>query len=71
MKEQTKQQSLIESASGTVIGLIFSFIIQIIMYPILEIPVSINQSLLLTSVFFIASIVRGYFVRRLFNKIFK
>jgi len=71
MKEQTKQQSLIESASGTVIGLIFSFIIQIIMYPVLEIPVSINQSLLLTSVFFIASIVRGYFVRRLFNKIFK
>ena len=71
MKTQTKQQSLIESASGTVIGLVFSFIIQIIMYPILEIPVSINQSLLLTSVFFIASIVRGYFVRRLFNKIFR
>ena len=71
MKAQTKQQSLIESASGTAIGLIFSFIIQIIMYPILEIPVSINQSLLLTSVFFIASIVRGYFVRRLFNKIFR
>jgi len=71
MKTQTKQQSLIESASGTIIDLIFSFIIQIIMYPILEIPVSINQSLLLTSVFFIASIVRGYFVRRLFNKIFR
>ena len=71
MKEQTKQQSIIESVSGTVIGLVFSFIIQIIMYPILEIPVSINQSLLLTSVFFIASIVRGYFVRRLFNKIFR
>ena len=71
MKAQTKRQSLIESASGTVIGLVFSFIIQIIMYPILEIPVSINQSLLLTSVFFIASIVRGYFVRRLFNKIFR
>ena len=71
MKEQTKRQSLIESASGTIIGLVFSFIIQVIMYPILEIPVSINQSLLLTSIFFIASIVRGYFVRRLFNKIFK
>ena len=71
MKAQTKQQSIIESVSGTIIGLVFSFIIQIVMYPILEIPVSINQSLLLTSVFFIASIVRGYFVRRLFNKIFR
>ena len=71
MKAQTKQQSLIESASGTVIGLVFSFVIQIIMYPILEIPVSVNQSLLLTSIFTVASVVRSYFVRRLFNKIFR
>ena len=71
MKAQTKQQSIIESVSGTVIGLVFSFIIQLIVYPILDIPVSVNQSLLLTSIFTIASVVRSYFVRRLFNKIFR
>ena len=71
MKAQTKQQSIIESVSGTVIGLVFSFIIQLIVYPILDIPVSVNQSLLLTSIFTIASVARSYFVRRLFNKIFR
>jgi high-affinity Fe2+/Pb2+ permease len=68
---QNKKQSLIEAISGTVIGLVFSFIIQIIIYPALDIEVSIGQNLLITSIFFIASIVRGYLVRRLFNKIFK
>ena len=37
----------------------------------LIIEVSMNQNILITSIFFLASIVRGYFVRRLFNKIFK
>jgi high-affinity Fe2+/Pb2+ permease len=68
---QNKKQSLIEAISGTTIGLVFSFIIQIIIYPALDIEVSIGQNLLITSIFFIASIVRGYLVRRLFNKIFK
>jgi high-affinity Fe2+/Pb2+ permease len=68
---QNKKQSLIEAISGTIIGLVFSFVIQIIIYPALDIEVSIGQNLLITSIFFIVSIVRGYLVRRLFNKIFK
>jgi|TARA_R110002124_G_scaffold78682_2_gene209931 hypothetical protein len=68
---QDKKQSMIEAISGTLIGLVFSFMIQIIIYPSLDIPVSIGQNILITSVFFVASIVRGYLVRRLFNKIFK
>jgi|TARA_R110000744_G_scaffold47300_1_gene104216 high-affinity Fe2+/Pb2+ permease len=68
---QDKKQSMIEAISGTLIGLVFSFMIQIIIYPSLGIPVSIGQNILITSVFFVASIVRGYLVRRLFNKIFK
>jgi hypothetical protein len=68
---QNKKQSLIEAVSGTLIGLVFSFIIQIIIYPALDIEVSIGQNVFITFVFFVASIVRGYMVRRLFNKIFK
>ena len=67
---QSKKLSIIEATTNTVIGLVVSFVIQIIMYPLLGIPVSINQSLLLTGVFFVASIIRGYFVRRVFNTIF-
>jgi len=64
---QTKNKSIIESISNTVIGLLISFMIQLIIYPLLDIEVSINQNIIITMVFFMASIFRNYFVRRLFN----
>ena len=67
--KQTKKFSLIESISNTTIGLITSFIIQIIIYPLLNIEVTIGQNILITFVFFIASIIRSYLVRRLFNRL--
>ena len=67
---QNKKQSMIEAVSNTVIGLVTSFLIQITIYPALDIEVSIGQNILITAVFFVASIVRGYFVRRMFNRIF-
>jgi len=66
---QNKKHSLIESATQTIIGLITSFLIQIVIYPMLNIPVTFSQNVIITLVFFIASIVRGYFVRRVFNKL--
>lgn len=66
---QSKKLSFIESTVQTFIGLAVSFIIQLIIYPILDIPVTVTQNIIITLVFTIASIVRGYFVRRLFNKI--
>ena len=68
---QTKKQSLIETISGVFIGLVISFLIQVAIYPAMGIRVTLSQNLFITSVFFMVSVVRGYFVRRLFNKIFK
>ena len=67
--KQTKKQSIIESVTNTVVGLLTSFLIQLIIYPILNIPVSIGQNVIITLVFFIASILRGYVIRRFFNKL--
>ena len=64
---QSKTKSIIEAVSNTVIGLLTAFIIQIIIYPLLNIEVSINQNIIITFVFFIVSIIRSYLVRRLFN----
>jgi len=64
---QTKKLSFIESVTNTVIGLVTSFIIQIIIYPVLEIPVTIKQNIIITMVFFFARILRGYLIRRFFN----
>ena len=69
MKQQTKKKSLIESVSNTSVGLITSFLIQITLYPALGIPVTLGQNMLITLVFFTASIIRSYIVRRFFNKL--
>lgn len=68
---QSKKNSLIESVANTVIGLATSFSIQLVIYPLLGIPVTLKQNMIITAVFFIASIVRGYIVRRVFNSIEK
>lgn len=64
---QTKKHSLIESITQTVIGLATSFLVQILIYPMLNIPVSLKQNVIITIVFFLVSLIRGYFVRRFFN----
>jgi len=65
---QTKKLSIIESVTQTIIGLVTSIVIQLILYPVLNIPVTFSQNLIITFVFFITSIIRGYLVRRYFNK---
>jgi len=65
---QSKNKSFIESIVQTIIGLGTSILIQVILYPLLEITVSIGQNLIITFVFLAVSIIRGYLVRRLFNK---
>ena len=66
---QTKKQSIIESLTNIVVGLITSFLIQLVIYPILDIPVTLNQNVIITIVFFVVSFVRGYIIRRIFNNL--
>ena len=66
---QNKRLSLIESITNTIAGLLVSFGIQLLIYPILDIEVRLSQNVIITLVFTIASICRGYIVRRVFNKL--
>lgn len=68
---QAKKYSLIEAVTNTTTGLFVSFGIQLLIYPALNIPVRIEQNVIITFVFTIASIGRGYIVRRIFNRIRK
>lgn len=65
---QTKKQSFLESVTQTVIGLLTSIIIQLFLYPAMGIPVTFFQNIIITLVFFIVSILRGYVIRRYFTK---
>jgi len=66
---QTKLLSLTESLTNTFSGLIISFIIQLIIYPAMNIPVKLHQNIIITIVFTGASILRSYIIRRIFNNI--
>jgi high-affinity Fe2+/Pb2+ permease len=64
---QKRRKSLLESVINSILGLITSFLIQIFIYNLLNIEVRIDQNILITIVFFTASILRNYIIRRLFN----
>lgn len=66
--KQSKKHSVLESATNVIVGLLVSIITQMILYPIMGIPVSFNQNLIITAVFFVLSFVRGYVIRRIFNR---
>lgn len=67
--KQSKKHSALESATNVILGLVISFLIQLVLYPILGLKVSLNQNLIITFVFFVASFLRGYLIRRFFNKL--
>jgi len=65
---QTKKLSLIESVINTAAGFILSLLLQLFIYPIMNIPVTFSQNIIITIAFTILSIIRGYIIRRVFNK---
>ena len=65
---QTKKKSMLESFVNTIIGLITSFLGQLLLFPYLGIPVSMTNNVIITLFFFCISFTRGYLIRRYFNK---
>lgn len=64
---QTSRQSAIESAASTAIGFGIAYVASLIVLPLFGFPVSHGQNFWITVIFTAISLVRGYFVRRLFN----
>jgi len=64
---QTRIQSFIESVANVAIGYVVALVTQLIAFPLLGIPVSIEQNLLIGVIFTAVSLVRSYVVRRAFN----
>lgn len=69
MKPQSKKMSIIESITNTVIGLLTSFYVQLLVFPIFGIIVSTGTNIKITAIFFVVSFTRSYCCRRIFNKI--
>ena len=64
---QTKKQSFIESLTSTTIGIIIGIVLNLTILPIFGYPVSLSDSLWISVIFTIVSIIRSYVIRRWFN----
>ena len=66
MTSQTRSMSLIESVANTGAGFLVSLVLQISLFSLMSIETTTSQNLLMSGVFTVASLVRGYLMRRLF-----
>jgi high-affinity Fe2+/Pb2+ permease len=64
---QTRRQSLIETVAGVAIGLIVSMALSLFVYPLHGHSFTLAQNASITVIFTVASVLRGYGVRRFFN----
>ena len=64
---QSKKQSLIETLTNVGIGWFISFIANMLVLPLFGYNINLTDGLLISIIFTIISIVRGYVVRRIFN----
>ncbi len=65
---QTRKQSLVESLTNVAVGYIVAVLSQLAVFPLFGITVSISDNLLIGLYFTVISLVRGYLIRRYFNK---
>lgn len=66
MREQSRLHSLLETLSSIAIGFCVSLGITAVVLPAYGLPVTWQSNVEITAIFTVASIVRGYAVRRLF-----
>ena len=66
MSKQSRSMSLIESAANTGAGFLLSLVLQISLFSAMSIETTTSQNLVMSIVFTLASLVRGYLLRRVF-----
>ena len=64
---QTKKQSLIETLTSVFVGWLIGVILNLTVLPLFDYNITIVDSLLVSLIFTVISVVRGYLIRRVFN----
>jgi hypothetical protein len=65
---QTRKGSLLETVTSTAIGFAVSLVLTAVVMPAFGYPTTWAHDFWITCIFTVASIARGYCVRRLFNR---
>jgi hypothetical protein len=64
---QSRLESLYEALIGTVLGLVISLLLSLVVYPLHGHSFTFAQNVSITATFTVASVARGYVVRRWCN----
>lgn len=65
---QSRRMSLLETCTSIAIGFVVSVVITAVIMPMYGHDVTMAQNLQITAIFTVASVARGYLVRRMFNR---
>jgi hypothetical protein len=68
---QSRAQSMLESAANVVIGYMVALGSQLVVFPMFDVHLPLQDNLLIGLWFTAISLVRSYLVRRWFNRMFR
>lgn len=69
VREQTKWESLKEALTNIAIGYSVNFAANLVILPLVGLPVTLAQNLVIGICFTLVSVFRSYVIRRWFNKL--
>ena len=64
---QSKKQSLIETLTSVFVGWLIGVILNLTILPLFDYNITVVDSLWVSLIFTVISVVRGYVIRRFFN----
>ena len=64
---QTKRQSLIETLTSVFVGWLIGVILNLTILPLFDYNITVVDSLWVSLIFTVISVVRGYLIRRFFD----
>ncbi len=64
---QTKRQSLIETLTSVFVGWLIGVILNLTILPLFDYNITVVDSLFVSLIFTVVSVIRGYVIRRFFN----
>ena len=64
---QTKKQTLIETLTSVFVGWLIGVILNMLVLPLFDYNITVIDSLWVSLIFTVVSVIRGYVIRRWFN----
>ena len=66
---QSRRMALAEAVTNVAVGFVFAIIVQALVFPLVGLKVTFAENMLIGAAFTVASVIRSYVLRRLFERI--